>query len=174
MEKRKVLSSTGIRTPNRVLNPCSPERGWFVVRVNVIMNFKVSWKRTGCYWTCLLLKNGVFWDITPCGSCKRRFGGTSVLTRATRRNIPEDDILHTHRRENLRSYIPYVSLLQNTHMQEREYLRFPRNWKIRSNEAGGTDILGAWIQPELFSGARVGGSQFYGREEQFCRPDFRF
>jgi hypothetical protein len=23
------------------------------------------------------LKNGVFWDVTPCGSCKnRRFGGT--------------------------------------------------------------------------------------------------
>jgi hypothetical protein len=29
---------------------------------------------------------------------------TSVLTRATRRNIPEDDILHSHRRENLKSY----------------------------------------------------------------------
>jgi hypothetical protein len=27
---------------------------------------------------------------------------TSVLTRATRRNIPEDDILHSHRRENLK------------------------------------------------------------------------
>jgi hypothetical protein len=29
---------------------------------------------------------------------------TSVLTRATRRNIPEDITLHSHRRENLKSY----------------------------------------------------------------------
>jgi hypothetical protein len=28
-----------------------------------------------------------------------------VLTRATRRNIPEDGILHSHRREHLKSYI---------------------------------------------------------------------
>jgi hypothetical protein len=29
----------------------------------------------------------------------------SVLTRATRRNVPEDTILHSHRRENLKSYL---------------------------------------------------------------------
>jgi hypothetical protein len=28
-----------------------------------------------------------------------------TFTRATRPNVPEDDILHSHRRENLRSYI---------------------------------------------------------------------
>jgi hypothetical protein len=31
---------------------------------------------------------------------------TSVLTKAKRRNIPEDDILHRHRRENVKSHTP--------------------------------------------------------------------
>jgi hypothetical protein len=35
---------------------------------------------------------------------------TSVLTRATRRNSPEDAILHSHRREKLKSYISMISL----------------------------------------------------------------
>jgi hypothetical protein len=91
------------------------------------------------------MKNGVFWDVTPCGSCKSpRFGGTatrrsvrwllvtadvpspqklvtlimealisfetSVLTRVIRRNIPVDAILHSHRREYLKSYIIQRSL----------------------------------------------------------------
>jgi hypothetical protein len=34
---------------------------------------------------------------------------TSVLTRATRRNVPENGILHSYRRENLKSYIFHVS-----------------------------------------------------------------
>jgi hypothetical protein len=43
------------------------------------------------------MKNGVFW----------------VLTRATRRNNPEDTILHSHRRENLKSYIAWIHLFSS-------------------------------------------------------------
>jgi intein/homing endonuclease len=39
---------------------------------------------------------------------------TSVLSRATRRNIPEDDILHSHRRENLKYYTESKLLVQKS------------------------------------------------------------
>jgi hypothetical protein len=79
------------------------------------------------------MKNALFWDMTPYSSFKnRRFGGiyhlvtanessqpilvtmiieairsyeTSVLTIATRYHSPEDGNVHSHRRENLKSYM---------------------------------------------------------------------
>jgi hypothetical protein len=47
---------------------------------------------------------------------------TSVLTRATRRNNPEDTILHSHRRENLKSY--KVCLDQNTSSQHNSIYKY--------------------------------------------------
>jgi hypothetical protein len=34
-------------------------------------------RETNWFLSCLTLKNAIFWDVTPCGSCKNwRFGGT--------------------------------------------------------------------------------------------------
>jgi hypothetical protein len=62
--------------------------------------------------TAVTMENGVFWDVTPCGSCKsRRFeelsasfirmtrNGELGTTLASRCNIPEDTILQ------MRSYL---------------------------------------------------------------------
>jgi hypothetical protein len=48
----------------------------------------------------------------------------SVLTRATRRNIPEDGILHSHRRENLKSYIATICPLSTAV----HWKQFGGNW----------------------------------------------
>jgi hypothetical protein len=44
---------------------------------------------------------------------------TSVLTRVTLRNIPEDASLHSHRRENLKSYREIVHVMKLLFMHVR-------------------------------------------------------
>jgi hypothetical protein len=51
---------------------------------------------------------------------------TSVLTRATRRNNPEDTILHSHRRENLKSYKNNV----NNNSEESTFLVRTEHWSL--------------------------------------------
>jgi hypothetical protein len=47
---------------------------------------------------------------------------TLVVTRATRRNIPEDGILHSHRIKNLKSYI--------IHFHNENLSTLQRNWLV--------------------------------------------
>jgi hypothetical protein len=51
------------------------------------------------------MKNGVFWDVTPCGSCKnRRFGGLSAsFIRVTRIGELETTLAVTSNRKGIRS-----------------------------------------------------------------------
>jgi hypothetical protein len=43
--------------------------------------------------------------ITLAATSNRSTLRTPVLTSATRHHIPDDDILHSHRRKNLKSYV---------------------------------------------------------------------
>jgi hypothetical protein len=78
-----------------------------------VMSAALKAKRVGIV---ILMKNAVVWDVTPSVvpsspilvslmTGEIRSSETSDRTRATRRNIPEDSIFHSHSREDLKSYI---------------------------------------------------------------------
>jgi hypothetical protein len=110
----------------------------------------------------IVMKNAVFWVVTPCGSCKnvrcvRRLlvaacvvpsspifvtlmmekpgsSDTPVLTRAIWRNNPEDTILHSHRRENLKSYIELCSFCRILKEHDMPEIRASRSSSDRGRE----------------------------------------
>jgi hypothetical protein len=71
-----------------VITDVSEERIEFLIRVLVIVNVVLSSR---------ILYTMMMETI--------RFSETQVLTRAIRSHIPENDILHSHRCENFKSYI---------------------------------------------------------------------
>jgi hypothetical protein len=76
------------------------------------------------------MNNAVFWAVRPCGSC-----------------ISEDGILHSHRREILRSYIgPKLAELATEARCEEYYVRSEALvWTIRFRMEGGIGVAGSGV-----------------------------
>jgi hypothetical protein len=57
-----------------------------------------------------------------------------ALVRTTRRKIPEDAILHSHRRENLKAYISFHLLWEDAMRQERSKPSFGGIFRLRQSD----------------------------------------
>jgi hypothetical protein len=75
---------------------------------------------------------------------------TSVLTRATRRNIPEDTIVHSHRRKNLKSYIG-TSLAVTSNRRTLLFIRSVRRLLVTANIVSSLPILVTLMKEKLCS-----------------------
>jgi hypothetical protein len=89
---------------------------------------------------------------------------TSVLTRATRRNIPEDTILHSHHRENLRSYI----MIPNSHfilcpVKNITFQNLKSGWRVRVTDYSNRsqDVFKQFSCFVLFVGTFISSPIYY-------------
>jgi hypothetical protein len=80
---------------------------------------------------------------------------TSALTRATRRNIPEDAILHSHCRENFKSYILKETVTAAT-------ARISLQVKCIKNIGNGSRLFGHPILTSFLSSVFIFRSTSYG------------
>jgi hypothetical protein len=96
------------------MTPCRFVSSWIFIAVKVSSRMQIN--PIQILTTCLSKKNSVVWDVAPCRSCVNRHPSeTSVHPRCTRRHIPEDGILHSHRRENLKCYMFTYDCCWNCH-----------------------------------------------------------
>jgi hypothetical protein len=99
-----MVSSGLLRRVTLVRTDVSEEPGASFIRVTKIGALGTTQVATSNRRT--LRKNNFFVTLMEAPGSSE----TSVLTRVTRRNNPEDTILHSHRRENLKSYSVYLNL----------------------------------------------------------------
>jgi hypothetical protein len=87
-----------------------------------------------------------------------------VRTDVTWRNIPEDGILHSHRRENLKSYKEYFATIRNeygtSHVLSQPFVRSSLHSTVHMREETTTLILGerydkGSVAPVMSSTSRV-------------------
>jgi hypothetical protein len=99
--QRRAKSRSGMRGADPLLLPrCRPPpRMWGAGMFRNAGSRRCSGRSRACPW-----------------ALRAQECGTSVLTRATRRNIPEDAILHSHRPENLKSYKAVGGCVVNSKM----------------------------------------------------------
>jgi hypothetical protein len=104
--KRRMASSGMLRLVARVRTDVSEELSAFIIRVTRIGELGTTQAATSN--RCRLLVTASVVPSSPILATLMmkavNSSEASVLTRYTRRNIPEDAILHSHRRENLKSY----------------------------------------------------------------------
>jgi hypothetical protein len=73
----------------------------------------------------------------------------SVLTRATWRNIPEYDILHSHRRENLKFRIEFAPISRRQWLTETmQNFDQGKRCPSRDMDRETTEYYAEWLMPE--------------------------
>jgi hypothetical protein len=73
---------------------------------------RLEWKSSGSVRfeisTAVTMKNDVFWDVTPCGSCKKNFARSVRRLLATANVVPSSPIFHTLMMKNISFSEPSV------------------------------------------------------------------
>jgi hypothetical protein len=116
----------------------------------------------------MIFKKAVFWDVTLCGSCKnRRFGETLVLTRSTRRNIPDVGILHSHRRETSNLAMTFLPLIKWNKVSSPGGKR-DRRVKLTSTYCQGqrAEKIRGFHGVKIYQNTRTNASEDYGQTDK--------